>query len=170
MFDDREVCGTCREIWENIKGLEGKYQVSNMGRVKSLRNNKILKNSISNNMYARVNLCGKTRTVHRLVAEAFIPNPNNYPFVNHKDENKANANVNNLEWCTAKYNLEYNGGKERRAIPRRIKVYSIDANGVIEHFESITEAARVVGKSKGNIEGVLRGDRRTSANRRWFYE
>ena len=167
---NREICGECNEEWKFINGAEQKYQVSNKGRVKSMRNNKILKNSVGRRGYARVNLNGRTRYVHRLVAEAFIPNPKNLPIINHKDENKANNNANNLEWCDAKYNLEYNNGRERRAEPRRKAVYSIDENGRIERFASITKAAKAVDKSSGNICAVLKGHRNTIAGRRWFYE
>ena len=83
------------EIWKDIEGYEGLYQVSNMGRVRSLRNNIILRQGITNG-YERVLLCTnnirKGYSVHRLVAMAFIPNPNNYPIVNHKDESELPTN------------------------------------------------------------------------------
>ena len=116
------------EEWRDVVGFEGLYQVSNLGRVKGLDrlvdtniNNvdkriskgKLLKPQFNNKGYKRVNLCKngtfKSVFVHRLVAEAFIPNPNNYPVVNHKDENKQNNCVENLEWCTQKYNMNWNG-------------------------------------------------------------
>ena len=113
-----------KELWKDIKGYEGCYQVSNLGRIKSLdrmTNNqygeyfmkgRILKNSIIKDKgYCRVSLNngnGKISTrVHRLVAEAFIPNPENKPEVNHKDGNKLNNCVSNLEWCTNKENIEH---------------------------------------------------------------
>lgn len=107
------------EIWVDIKGYEGLYQVSNLGRVKSLeridslghkRKEKIFKPQ-KNKGYLRVSLWkdgkGKKYSIHRLVAIAFIPNPDNLPEVNHKDENKFNNNVDNLEWCTVAYNNTY---------------------------------------------------------------
>lgn len=116
------------EEWRDVVGFEGLYQVSNLGRVKGLdrlvdtninnvnrriHKGKLLKPQFNNKGYKRVNLCkngNKNQAfVHRLVAEAFIPNPNNYPVVNHKDENPKNNCVENLEWCTQKYNMNWNG-------------------------------------------------------------
>ena len=114
------------EIWKDVKGFEGRYQVSNLGRVRSLdftwlaynykvcgyveckRKGKILKPKTSYNGYLQVCLKISSKNhyklLHRLVADAFIPNPNNLPTVNHKDEDKWNNRVDNLEWCTYKYN------------------------------------------------------------------
>ena len=124
------------EIWKDIPGYEGLYQVSNFGRVKSLRrpygNNggiqwtkeRILSPGKDKDGYLQVNLhCnGKQhqRKVHRLVAQAFLPNMDNLPMVNHKDEDKTNNNVDNLEWCDQKYNINY-GGCIDRAIETRLK-------------------------------------------------
>ena len=97
------------------------YTVNEQGQIYSLRSKKYLKPNITRTGYHTVELFdvkGKSKRllVHRLVANAFIPNPNNYPQVNHKDENKANNNANNLEWCTAKYNMRYGkGAKERHS-------------------------------------------------------
>ena len=104
------------EIWKCIKGFEN-YQVSNYGRIKSLNYRQTGKSGILSSAldkrdgYLRVNLCkdGKKypKLVHQLVSLAFIPNSNNLPCVNHKDEVKTNNNVNNLEWCNHKYNNNY---------------------------------------------------------------
>ena len=115
-----------KEIWKDIKGYEGLYQVSNLGRIKTLEkdaicnnNNgvtrkvkeKILHPSISNKGYMHITLRNGnikcTKRVHRLVAEAFIPNPNKYPIINHKDCDKTNNCIDNLEWCTYQYNNQY---------------------------------------------------------------
>lgn len=96
-----------QEIWKDIPNYEGLYQVSNIGNVKILNANgdKILKKSISSGYYC-VGLKGKLYYVHKLVAFAFIPNPNNLPLINHKDGNKQNNNINNLEWCTYSHNTK----------------------------------------------------------------
>lgn len=116
-----------KEIWKDIPDYEGLYQASNFGRVRSvdryikqyngynystrIYKGRILKCNIGNSGYLKVILQkkGKRRTynVHRLVANTFILNPNNYPQINHKDENKLNNNINNLEWCTSTYNINF---------------------------------------------------------------
>jgi len=100
-----------QEIWKDIEGYEGLYQVSNLGNVKSIKNNIIKKPSKLPKGYLQIclNKNGKLKyiSIHRLVAQAFIPNPNNLPCVNHKDCNPQNNNINNLEWCTYKENNSY---------------------------------------------------------------
>ena len=111
------------EIWKDIEGYEGLYMVSSLGRVKSLvgryKNVTILKERYKKNGYGSITLYKNkkphTYLVHRLVAQAFIPNPNNLPQVNHKDENKQNNCVENLEWCDAKYNINYGNGNHKRS-------------------------------------------------------
>lgn len=119
-----------QEIWKDIKNYEGLYKISNLGRVKSLpkyagrsyRKEKILKTYLDKNGYVKVILCKNNKTrflsIHRLLAEAFIPNPNDYPQINHKDENKQNNSLNNLEWCTCKYNINY-GTRTKRDVEKR---------------------------------------------------
>lgn len=161
-----------KEIWKDILGCEGLYQVSNFGRVKSFKFGKerILKPGTNKYGYLIVILCknGKVKHfyVHRLVAEAFIPNPHNYPCVNHKDECKTNNNVNNLEWCTYTYNNNY-GTKIERISKNRdtskyfkpILQYTLDGVFVRE-WKSIAEAGRN-GFNQGHITDCCRGVRKT---------
>ena len=117
------------EIWKPIPRYETLYEISNNGVVKSLRTGAV-KCSSNNGKYKQVTLTkngtSKTYKVHRLVAITFIPNPDNLPCVNHKDECPSNNNVNNLEWCTAKYNSNYGTRIERMAKNHHIKVASFD--------------------------------------------
>ena len=100
-----------KEIWKPIKDYEGLYEVSNLGRVKSLRRNIIVKPYMNHTGYWMVNLwynCKQDkRLISRLVAETFIPNPNDYPIINHIDGNKQNNHVSNLEWCTYSQNIKH---------------------------------------------------------------
>ena len=111
-----------KQVWKDIKGYEGLYQVSNTGKARSMNyrntgNVRRLKPSVNKDGYLQVGLYKEGKyyryLVHRLVALTFIPNPNNLPQVNHKDENKANNTVWNLEWCDAKYNSNYGTRIER---------------------------------------------------------
>ncbi len=160
-----------QEVWKDIEGYEGFYQVSNLGRVKSLRTmkyshiqkcaihvnrEKILKPYPDTKKYLIVDLKrnGKrdTRKVHRLVASAFIANENHYPQVNHKDENKQNNNVENLEWCTAQYNTTYGTAKSRMAEKMRKKVVQVSASGaIVNQWDSMQEAAKDLKVKAGTI-------------------
>ena len=179
------------EIWKDIKGFEGRYQVSNLGRVRSLdmtwtvqrrgreytftRKGRIRKFGKTIWGYYSVNIYvdGKTKRfpVHRFVAKTFLPNPYNYPEVNHKDENKLNNTVwinedgsidyekTNLEWCTTQYNLSYGTRNERfqkksnEPRMRAVNQYDLDGN-LINTFKSIAEAGRAVGISTRNIWSI----------------
>ena len=136
------------------------YQISNLGKIKSLYNYKrdgtnILKPKIKHGYYQiglRKNSIRKFYNVHRLVAQAFIPNPNNLPCVNHKDENKLNNNINNLEWCTIAYNNTY-GTRIEKVVKKTGKpVIQFDLYGnFIKEYRSIGQAAKEMNTSVGNI-------------------
>lgn len=163
------------EIWKDIEGYEGLYQVSNMGRVKSLRRNIILKNKIESNGYERVvlsiNNIPKGYSVHRLVATAFISNPNNYPIVNHKDENRTNNCVDNLEWCTQKYNVNYGTGISKRVKSQSKKVFQFKPDGTfIKEWESTMDVQRNLGFCQSHIVQVCKGKRRIAYKYIWKYK
>ena len=159
-----------QEIWKDIQGYEGYYQVSNLGRVKSLnykrtKKEKILKPNITKVNYQQVHLCKnkqiKILYIHRLVAEMFIPNPNNFPIINHKDENPMNNIYSNLEWCDKKYNLNYGTAQERKAQKHNkpILQFDLDSN-FIKEYESITQASKELNIKIDYISSCCLGRRR----------
>ena len=159
------------EIWKDCKGYEGKYQVSNLGRVWSIKSQKCLKPYIMNNGYKQVSLMcknGKVKKelVHRLVAIAFIDNPNNLPQVNHIDENKENNCLDNLEWCDPKYNSNYGTRTKRVSKPQMKKVYCVELD---KTYDSAKYAAQELGLHKENIAACCRGQRNTCGKYHWRY-
>ena len=170
------------EVFKDIKGYDGLYQISNYGRVKSLKygKEKILKLCLGGDGYLKVQLWKKGKQkkyfVHRLVAEAFIPNQDNLPQVNHKDEVKTNNCVENLEWCTAKYNLDYNEGQKRRAekningkLSKSVYQYTLNGN-FIKEWSSTHEVERQLGYDDSNISRCCLGKRPTAYGYKWKYK
>lgn len=170
-----------KELWRDIKDYKGHYQVSNLSRVKSIKFGKerILKPVTNSSGYLFVKLCkdGKAKafTVHRLVAEAFLPNPHNYSCVNHKDENKQNNNVSNLEWCTYKYNSNY-GTAIQRTSQKRIngkcskKVYQYTLDGqFVREWESTAECGRN-GFNQGHVAACCQGKLKKHKDSIWRYK
>ena len=195
-----------KEEWRDIEGFEGKYMVSNTGKVKSLErtvwcglnggccrtvSEKILKAKINSDGYLQVVLykegIKKTYKIHRLVAESFLPNPNNLPCINHKDENKENNIVSNLEWCSVSYNNTYNGKAKKigeklrgrknseehnRKIAEKLSkpVYGINkVSGLIVEFPSAKEAGRTLGIANGHITRCCKGKLKSTGGFYWFY-
>ena len=158
------------EIWKDIEGYEGLYQVSNKGRVKSFHGKgRIMKPGTHPLGYKVVPLTkdGETNTkqVHRLVAQAFIPNPENLPVINHKDENPSNNNVENLEWCTQKYNLNYGTCQERKKKTRAenkvrkergwLAKFDLLTYEIVDVFKNEFEAAQEQAKCKDDVPELL---------------
>ena len=176
-----------KEIWKDITGYEGLYQVSNMGRVKSLERtfiNKIgreryvkeciLKPVINRDGYLLVTLCAggkrKNLMVHRLVCEAFYDNPDNKPQVNHVNEDKTDNRVENLEWATAEENLNHGTHNERMAksLSKPVGQYTRDGE-LIKVWQSATEAKRGGGFNLSNISEVANGKRKSHKGFIWRY-
>lgn len=177
------------EIWKDIKGYEGLYQVSNTGKVKSLERlvpakikgtfqkikEKIRKTTLTTAGYEYVVLAnnGKNKTllVHRLVAETFIDNPENKKCINHKDENKSNNSVDNLEWCDYEYNNTYKDIHLRRnieKIARKVIQYDLDMHE-IKRWDKIIDAANTYNAAPANIIKCCKGERTHCCGFKWRY-
>lgn len=143
------------EEWRIINRFP-KYEVSSFGRIRKISTNKLLFLKTHTTGYKQVAIQENNKKyylyVHRLVAEAFIDNPNNYPYVNHKDEIKTNNNVENLEWCTPKYNANYGTCKERMGLAHQKKVKQYTKDGkLIREWKSYSEAEKALGLTPGDI-------------------
>lgn len=182
-------------MYKDIERYKGKYQIDENGNIKSLnyrgntKREHILK-PILRSGYLSVELYDfngnrHKESIHRLVAESFIENPNNLPYVNHKDENKTNNNVENLEWCTPKYNSNYGTNPQRlsenaKAKPtwqnavesNKIKVKQLSLNNeLIKVWKSFADIAREFKiKNASNIVACCKGKKKTSYGYKWKYE
>lgn len=162
------------EVWKDIPGFEGLYQVSNTGKVKSLRKSIIMRPSITRG-YEYINLRysngeDKSTPVHRLVALAFIPNPHNYKCVNHKDENKLNNNVDNLEWCTLAYNFNYGTCRVRQGLTYGKPVDQLRVDGFrIASYCSAEYAAKINNVDPSSIHKCCKGKRESVGGYLWRY-
>lgn len=178
------------EVWKDIEGFEGFYQVSTKGRVRSLdctfptkrADGTIYNHRVKGRMinptddtfgYRQVTLRkdhkkSVTFRVHRLVAEAFIPNPDNLPIINHKDESRDNNNVENLEWCDYKYNLNYGTCIERSMTKRSKRVEQLTIDGQhVAFFPSIRAAARAINGNFGDLQKAVHEHHRISYGYHW---
>lgn len=171
------------EVWKDISGYEGYYQISNFGRIKSIKRTitrkdgkaktfspVMLKQNIGTTGYSYANLSqkgkAKSERAHRLVAEAFIGNPENLPCINHIDENKTNNKVENLEWCSYRYNNTYNDKQLCRATP----VLQFTTNGeFVRKHRSQAEAEKAMGRGRLNISACCRGKIKSCAGYVWKY-
>ncbi|GHV09345.1 endonuclease [Clostridia bacterium] len=190
-----------KEEWHPILGFENEYLISNIGRVWSNHSNKILKNKRAQG-YHYVSLCScgfrQERRIHRLVAEAFILNPDQKPTVNHIDENKSNNSVKNLEWATIKEQNTHGTRIERamastdwvartskidyRSIAQKHNYFEINRKQMkpvlqydkygsfVACHDGVATAARAVGRKSSNICECAKGRRKTSAGFKWKYE
>lgn len=185
-------------VHKQVVGYEGLYEVDQFGRVYGIDRTKTvvdnvriyekpiagrqMKQSMHTKGYKTVSLTknGSTKTmfVHRIVAEAFLPNPNNLPMVNHKDEDKTNNFIDNLEWCTASYNRTYGKAIERQAkkirgrkSKKKIAVIQKNMSGeFLKWFDSLTKAAENVNGSTSSISAVCKGKRKMAYGYLWEYD
>jgi hypothetical protein len=172
-----------KETWKDIECYEGFYQVSNYGRVRSLTRTfarsdgkvktfqeRVLKQGTNPNGYRYVNLSMGSKTysarVHKLVAQAFLINPKSLPCINHKDEDKQNNAVGNLEWCTYQYNNTYNN-KQRC---RMTKILQLSKSGeLIKAYESVAKAEIEVFGKRSNVSACCSGRINSCGGYVWKY-
>lgn len=154
------------ERWKPIEGLIG-YEVSDYGNVRSRR--KMLSKFPNSRGYYRVAIGNKLYLVHRLVARAFVDNPNNYPIINHKDEDKTNNKASNLEWCTYKYNSNYGDAPIKSSEKSRRPVVQVLPNGELVFWESLRAIERELGYSHNNISNVCKGYYKKAYGCRWYF-
>ena len=126
-----------KEVWKDIPQYGGKYQASSLGRIWSVKHQRVLKPFLEKNGYYRTYLYApdgkrKKEYVHRMIAMTFLDNPDNLPQVNHKDEDRQNNNVENLEWCTAQYNVNYGN----RFVKYKISRYGKDYDEETKKYQS----------------------------------
>lgn len=153
---------------KDIIGYEGLYAITSCGKVWSYRSKKFL--SAGGKTYKHVVLqkdgIRKNFLVHRLVAEAYLPNPNNYPIINHKDCNPANNSILNLEWCSQEYNYNYGNHIEKIALSNSIAVYCVELD---KTFTGACEASRQLNINQSNITSCCKGRRNSAGGYHWRY-
>jgi len=162
------------EEWKDIKDYEN-YEVSDQGRVRNKKTGRILKPWKCTSGYLEVYLASngkhEVKLIHRLVAQSFLSNPNNYPQVNHRDEDKTNNTVDNLEWCTSQYNANYGSRNKKVSESRSIPILQLDLKGnFISEYESGVEAERITGIYRQNISRCCSGKYKSAGGYLWKYK
>ena len=165
------------EIWCPIKGYEGQYEVSDQGRVRSLKFGKerILKPIRNTQGYLQVHLCKNGEInkclVHRLVSQTFIPNPNNLQEVNHKDENPSNNSAKNLEWCDRKYNINYGTRTQRQSEKLSKPVLQYEKSGAfVREWKSTQDVQRNLNYNQGSISRCCTGKLKSAYKFIWKFK
>ena len=159
------------ETFVKIEGFE-KYEVSNLGKIRNIESGRLLKPFLNKNGYLMYGLYGydkrKRLYLHRIMATAFIDNPEGKPCVNHIDENKTNNDLSNLEWCTARENLVHGTRTKRAAEKHFKKVIQLDLNdNVLNTFKSIKQAEQETGALARNISACCNGRRKSAGGFKW---
>ena len=159
------------ETFVKINGFE-KYEVSNLGKVRNIKNGRILKPKLHRDGYLTYGLYEnnkqKNLLLHRIIATAFIDNPEGKPCVNHIDENKLNNDLSNLEWCSVRENNMHGTRTKRAAEKLSQKVIQLDLNdNVLNEFKSMKQAERETGTSVGNISSCCDGERKSAGGYKW---
>ena len=159
------------ETFVKIEGFE-KYEVSNLGKVRNIKSGRVLKTSLNNNGYLRLFLCENNKRkhlyLHRIIATAFIDNPDEKPCVNHIDENKLNNDLSNLEWCTVRENLIHGTRTKKAAEKCFKKVIQLDSNdNVLNEFESMTQAEKKTGVLLKYISRCCNGRSKSAGGYKW---
>ncbi|ATE83523.1 HNH endonuclease [Lactococcus phage LP9801] len=159
------------ETFVKIEGFE-KYEVSNLGKVRNIKSGRILKPVLDRSGYLKHGLSGydkrKSLLLHRIIAIAFIDNPEEKPCVNHIDENKTNNDLSNLEWCTVRENNIHGTRTKRGAEKRSKKVIQLDLNdNVLNEFESMEQAEQKTGALASNISNCCNGKRKSAGGFKW---
>ena len=159
------------ETFVKIEGFEN-YEVSNLGKVRNIKSRRILKPSLNEDGYLRHCLSENNKKkylfLHRILATAFIDNPDEKPQVNHIDENKTNNDLSNLEWCTVKENMIHGTRTKRSAEKRSIEVIQLDLNdNILNVFKSMTQAGQETGTSLGDISSCCNGKLKSAGGFKW---
>ena len=145
------------------------YEISESGLIRNKETGNIKSQQLKNG-YLYIELRGEKIAVHRLVAKTYIPNPDNLPCINHKDENKTNNCVNNLEWCTVAYNNAYGERQQRCDYGRGKAIIALKDGQYYKRYDSIVQAADDIGTNPSGIGGVLRGLHHTHRGYEFIYE